>query len=129
MPTFHLNKLVRGKLPDIMHDRGQDPEVTKLEGDALINALIAKVAEELAELEPGDPSLAKELSQVKQAINDLIELSTGDQEIERLRLEDLKRRGGFTEGMYISRLHLQPDDEWVAYYRKEPEKYPEEGKI
>jgi dUTP pyrophosphatase len=126
--TFHLDKLVRDKLPDMMREMGQEPEVIQLQGDAHIQALIAKVAEELAELDPSSPSFATELSQVKQAVKDLIDISVGDEEIERLRLEDVEKRGGFKEGLYISTLHLQPDDEWVEYYRQEPEKHREEGR-
>lgn len=126
--TFQLYKLVRDKLPEMMREMGQEPEVTKLAGDDRVRALIAKVTEELAELDPQDSSFTKELSQVKQALVDLIEVSGGDDEIERLRLEDLEKRGGFHEGLFVSKLHLSADDPWVGYYRKEPKKYHEEGR-
>ena len=124
--TFHLNKLVRDKLPDAMRQMGQEPEVKTLSGEELQRALIAKVGEELAELDPDSPEYKKELADLKQAVIDLIALSDPD-EIERLRLEMLEKKGGFETGAYISRLTLRPDDEWIEYYRREPQKYPEEN--
>ena len=43
--SFRLDKLVRGKLPEMMREMGQEPEVTVREGEDLQRALIAKVAE------------------------------------------------------------------------------------
>ena len=123
--VFGLNKLVRDKLPDMMREVDQEPEVVTLAGIDKVRALIAKVAEEVAELDPESSSYTKELSQVKQALMDLIESSSDPEVIEELRLGDLERRGGFLDGQYITTLSLSPDDEWVEYYRREPEKYPE----
>ncbi len=122
---FRLDKLVRDKLPDMMRELGQNPYVTTLHGIDHVRALIAKVAEELAELDPNDESFYKELSQVKQALMDLVALTTADDEIEQLRLDDLEKRGGFSAGYFVATLQLQPDDPWVEYYRKEPKKYRE----
>lgn len=124
--TFHLDKVVRDDLPRQMRELGQEPEMTQLRGDDYVRAMIAKVAEELAELDPDDPSFLKELSQVQQALTDLIEGTGEADEVERLRLADLAVRGGFSEGWYVSKLHLKPDDPWVEYYRKHPEKNREE---
>lgn len=123
--TFTLNKIVRDKLPEMMHDMGQEPEVTQLEGDELVRALIKKVGEELAELDPTDPSYQKELSEVKQALIDLIAVSGGDDAIEALRLADLEKRGGFADGQFVTDLHLAQDDPWVEYYRRTPDRYKE----
>lgn len=123
--SFTLNKIVRDKLPDMMRDIGQEPEVSELKGEDLVRALIAKVGEELSELDPTDPSYQKELSEVKQAIVDLIEISGGDDVIEELRLTDLEKRGGFARGQFVSTLHLTAEDPWVEYYRRTPERYKE----
>ena len=123
--SFRLDKLVRGKLPEMMREMGQEPEVTVLEGEDLQRALIAKVAEEVAELDPNDPSYQKELADLLQAMKDLIAVSGGEAVIERLRQADEERRGGFLPGQFITRLQLEPDERWVEYYRREPKKYPE----
>ena len=99
--------------------------MTVLEGEDLQRALIAKVAEEVAELDPNDPSYQKELADLLQAMKDLIAVSGGEAVIERLRQADEERRGGFLAGQFIARLQLEPDDRWVEYYRREPKKYPE----
>ena len=123
--TFHLDKLVRDKLPAMMEELGQEPEVRQLSKEELVSALIAKVAEELAELNPEEPDFKKELSQVLQAVLDLIELTDTNGEVEQLRQHDLAKRGGFLDGQYISALHLRSDDPWVNYYRKDPVKNKE----
>jgi predicted house-cleaning noncanonical NTP pyrophosphatase (MazG superfamily) len=123
--TFGLNKLVRDKLPETMQAIGQEVELTPLDPASHADALRAKVAEELAELDPASDSYARELADLKQAILDLIELSGDAEEVERLRLADLEKRGGFLAGHYIAQVYLQPDDPWVEYYRKDPKRYPE----
>ncbi len=30
-----------------------------------------------------------------------------------------------SEGLFVEKVELHPDDEWVAYYRRSPEKYEE----
>ncbi len=123
--TFGLHKLVRDKLPAMMREMGQEPEVVTLEGEELQQALIAKVGEELAELDPNAPSYQKELADLSQAVKDLIAVSGGEAKVEELRQADVQKRGGFLTGQYIASLHLAADDEWVAYYRREPNKYSE----
>ncbi len=123
--TFGLNKLVRDKLPEIMREMGQEPEVVTLEGWELQRALIDKVREELAELDPDAPSYQKELADLLQAVQDLIAASGDEAKVEELRQADIKNRGGFLAGQYIASLRLAAGDEWIAYYRSEPDKYPE----
>lgn len=124
--VFHLNKLVRGKLPSTMKELGQQPEVTTLTGIELKRALINKVAEELSELDPESESYQVELADLNQAVKDLNEISGGEEAIEALRLELLAKKGGFGDGRYVGKLVLSKDDPWVEYYRQEPERYPEE---
>ena len=123
--TFGLHKLVRDKLPAMMREMGQEPEVVTLEGEELQQALIAKVGEELAELDPNALSYQKELADLLQAVKDLIAVSGDEAKVEELRQADVQKRGGFLAGQYIASLHLAADDKWVAYYRREPNKYPE----
>ncbi len=125
--TFTLNKLVRDRLPDSMRELGQDIELVSLEGKQHIDALIAKVGEELTELDPTSDTYLKELADLKQAMLDLIELTREPQQVEELRINDLEIRGGFLTGSYITDLHLMPDDPWIAYYRQDPVRFPESG--
>lgn len=123
--VFRLNKLVRDKLPNMMEELGQLPEVTTLSGLELKQALIRKIAEELSELDPEADDYQKELADLNQAVKDLNEISGGEETIEAIRHELLDKKGGFRSGQYITNLALSRDDEWVEYYREEPERYPE----
>lgn len=124
--VFYLNKLIRDNLPEMMRGRAQKPSVTTLTGDKLVVALVNKLTEESRELDPKSPKFLQELSEVTQVLDDLLETLDAREEVERLRQADLARRGGFRKGQYISTLSLAPDDEWVEYYRKEPERFREE---
>ena len=123
--VFHLNKLVRAKLPDDMRARGQQPEVRQLEGREKTLAKIAKLLEEAGELDPDSPTYPEELADVLQIVTELVRDCSGE-DVEKIRREKLAKKGGFDAGLFVTKLVLDPDDEWVEYYRREPEKYPEE---
>ena len=108
-----------------MFSLGQEPEVLKLTGEDLRQKMVDNLLEEVAELDPSSSSFYEELADVKQATEDLLTLVDGE-EVERLRLEKREERGDFSDGFYISKLVLDSNDEWVEYYRREPEKYKEE---
>lgn len=122
--VFHLNKLIRTKLLDVIVGLGQEPEVKVLEGKDKIRAIIVKIIEEAQELDPDSPSYSEELADVLQAVTDLVDES--EEDVEAIRLSKLAEKGGFRQGIFISKLALKPNDKWVDYYRKEPQKYPEE---
>lgn len=91
----------------------------QLSNEELVSALIAKVAEELAELNPEEPDFKR-----------VITSATGSTRPYRINRYEWRgrtappagfaKRGGFLDGQYISALHLRPDDPWVNYYRKRP---------
>ena len=122
--VFHLNKLVRDKLPNNMRAMGQMPKVRTLEGSEKVKAQVAKLLEEVQELDVDSPTLAEELADVKQIVSDL-EASL-DKDIETLRIQKLDAKGGFSEGQFVTTLTLRADDPWVDYYRNDQSKYPEE---
>ena len=123
--TFHLDKLVRGKIPDDMRAKGQQPEVIQLEGREKTLAKIAKLIEEARELDPDSPTYAEELADVLQIVMEL-ERDYGSETVEAIRREKLANKGGFDAGLFVTKLVLDQSDEWVDYYRQDPEKYPEE---
>lgn len=135
MPTFHLNKLVRTKLPKIYKDLGQVAEIKELSGDELERVLIAKLQEEVGELETAGHMELKELADILQVVRDAaIASGSSQEELEVLRRKRENDRGplvimskdGVITGSYISSLVCKEDDEWTEYYRKEPERFPEE---
>ena len=136
MPIFHLNKLVRTKLPDIYDRLGEVAGVKELSGAELDQALLAKLREEVSELETSGHMELKELADVLQVVRDVaIAHGSSFEELELLRQQRESDRGPFVvvaedgavKGTYISTLRCSEDDEWTAYYRKEPERFPEEA--
>lgn len=128
MPTFQLNKMIRDDMIAMYGALGQKAVYRKLEGDELIAAIIQKIVEEAEEI-PADgdrKTIIKEIADVKQGLIDLqAQLAISDDEIEQVRVAKLAEKGGFMQGIFVETLTLRDDDSWVAYYRAEPEKYPE----
>lgn len=129
MPTFHFNKLVRGKLPEIYDGLNQKITFRRLIGKELLSQLRAKIVEEVSEIpiESDDRvAIIDEIGDAEQGLEDMKTLlKISDDEVEAARLEKLERKGGFTDGIFVETIELEDDDTWVDYYRKEPNKYPE----
>lgn len=135
MPTFRLNKLVRAGLPKMYKELGQKAELRKLKGGELRRALAQKLQEEMNELTATESVELKELADLLQVIQDMaIASGSTPEELESLREQREKDRGPMVEvdvegrvtGVYVARITCQEDDPWTAYYRKEPERFPEE---
>ncbi len=94
-------KLVRDKVPDIIRHSGREPDVRRISGEELKDALKEKLIEEARELkESGD--VYEELADVLEVVDAIIE-SHG---IDRQKLldekgEKLRRAGGFKEGFLL----------------------------
>jgi predicted house-cleaning noncanonical NTP pyrophosphatase (MazG superfamily) len=136
MPTFRLDKLVRTGLLKIYKDLGQIAETNELSGDELQQALIAKLGEEVSELESAGSMDLKELADILQVVQDAAIASGASlEELEALRMTREKDRGpmivvgknGEAKGYYVSRIVCKEGDTWVDYYRKDPQRFPEEN--
>lgn len=94
----------------------------------LFDALKQKAIEEVNEI-PADGSkqdIAEELADVLQVLEDIARragISWVD--ITKAKEKKFDKKGGFSEGLFVEKVELNADDEWVAYYRKSPEKYKE----
>ena len=107
---------------------GQVAVYRTLSGDALIEAVIQKIIEEVKEVPiNGDRNvIIKEIADVQQGLVDLMShLCISDTEVEGARLAKLAKKGGFARGVFVETLTLSDDDSWTDYYRAEPDKYPE----
>ncbi len=128
MSTFTFNKLVRNKLPDLYEQLGQQIVSRRLVGAELLRAYRSKFIEEASEL-PIDGDREKtiqelaDLDQLKQDMQVL--LSITDEEVEAARRSKFEAKGGFSEGIFVETITLRENDEWVEYYRSEPDKYSE----
>jgi predicted house-cleaning noncanonical NTP pyrophosphatase (MazG superfamily) len=127
MPRFILRKLVRDKIVDYQINRGQKPDYRILDAEEYVRELARKIAEEAQEI-PSAPEgkYAEELADVQQAVDDLREkLGVSSEEVAQAQAAKNKKSGAFKKGLYVDTLEVPDGDEWVEYYRKEPDRFPE----
>ena len=128
MPTFIFNKLIRDKLKVEYVKLDHKATYKKLSDNELFEALKQKIIEEAKEI-PADGSkeeIASVLADVQQALDDLAtRAGITTEEIMNAKQKKFEKKGGFSEGLFVEKVELHPDDEWVAYYRRSPEKYEE----
>lgn len=96
-----MPKLVRDRIPEIIKNSGKTPEIKRVSGQELKDALKDKLMEEAAELkQTGD--VASELIDVLEVVDAIIETYGIDRDTLK-EMKDRKRaeRGGFREGYYL----------------------------
>ena len=128
MPTFRLNKLVRDKIPELNRERGIVVTARTLDEDEYKTELIKKFKEELSELaNAGDANeFAKELADIQTILDSLcIVAKVSKDELHDLQQRISNKAGSFNDRQYIETLLIPEGDEWVAYYRKDPKRFPE----
>ena len=128
MPKFKLNKLVRNKLREQYESDGQKAIYKKLSLSEHKLALKNKIIEEVSEIKLDDqlPNIISEIADVQQAIDDLKGLyNINSEQIDSVKKSKLDKKGGFAGGVFVETLELNDDDEWIDYYRKQPDIFPE----
>ncbi len=102
--SVRTGKLVRDRIPEIIEATGVEPQVRSLQGDELLDALIAKLGEEAAELRAAkDSERVEELADVLEVIDALAaHLGISVQEVQQTA--EIKRalRGGFGKGLWLA---------------------------
>jgi predicted house-cleaning noncanonical NTP pyrophosphatase (MazG superfamily) len=123
--TFRLHKLVRDNIVAFNVDRGAKVEYETLEGDALQQALVAKIIEEANELQNAKISV-EELADVQEIIDQIAENAGISQEdIAEAQEQKNAKNGAFKQGHFIETLTLPDDNEWVQYYASDSKRFPE----
>lgn len=129
MPTFQYNKLVRNNIPGFHVEAGHEIVSRRLRIVELAQALAEKLREEAAEVAEARTTddLIEELADVQQVIDDLCTVSgISRQQVYDVMLDKAERKGNFLAGQYVETVTMpDEDDEWVAYCRNSPDKYPE----
>lgn len=100
------NKLVRDRIPDLIRRKGEQVEVVRLKGEALLEALRQKLVEEAFEAFDAKSwaEIAAELADVQEVISGILEaIQVTDAEIEAERAEKEKKRGGFHRGIMLTK--------------------------
>jgi Uncharacterized conserved protein len=100
MVVREINKLVRDKIPAIIVENGEIPDFRILDDDDFLNALNAKLIEEVGEyLESKNLEELADIFQVICTISELI--GGGQRELEYIRDEKAVERGGFETRMFL----------------------------
>ncbi len=116
MGVVSYNKLVRDNVPDIIRKNGEDPVARVLGEDEYKNELKKKLLEEAAEvfgaLEENDlKEITKEIGDVQEVLDSITSAFDLDmKEVARVRMERLKKRGGFKGRVYLESVE-SPDEE------------------
>lgn len=129
MPRFKLNKLIRDKLPTDYEKAGQKAVYRKLTLPEHKAELIRKIIEEASEININDDNeeITGEIADIQQVLDDLVFVFGIDQkQIDIIKQIKNEKKGGFRDGAFVDTLELTDTDEWVSYYRKRPDIFPEE---
>lgn len=127
MPKFIFDKLVRDKIPDLQRDSGAIPSLRVLTPKEHKEQLINKIIEEAREILPAArDELASEMADVQQALDDLRDLmGVSAEELARAQALKNDKKGSFKKGIFIDHVERDENDEWVEYYRRNPDRFPE----
>jgi predicted house-cleaning noncanonical NTP pyrophosphatase (MazG superfamily) len=102
MPTY--NKLVRDKIPEVIHNTGKTCRVLTLSDEDYLTELKKKCKEELEEYlsSSNDEEAVEELADLLEIIQTLSQVHGSDPEkLEKVRLNKANKRGGFQEKIFL----------------------------
>lgn len=127
MPKFRFSKLVRDKIVDHQIASGAKPSFRQLNADEHKQELVNKIIEEAKEITQAAPNeVAAEIADVQQAIDDLKELYGLDSEdVSQAQHAKNEKNGAFKKGLYVDYVEVKDGDQWIDYYRKNADRYPE----
>ncbi|MDO8231598.1 MAG: nucleoside triphosphate pyrophosphohydrolase [bacterium] len=95
---IHYEKLVRDKIPEILDKKSVSYEKRIASPEEYRTALIKKLEEEVDEFsKEGNPEELADIMEVIGALKKLPEY----QDVEKIRLEKLRERGGFSEKIIL----------------------------
>lgn len=129
MPKFVFKKLIRDNILEEHLKVGHDIQYRLLTGNELKEALRVKLHEEADEIpirDEADREIIEEIADVQQIIDDLKSLYGLDgSTVTEAQKKKHDKKGGFKRGVYVDTVDVPEGDEWIPYYRRSPEKYPE----
>lgn len=94
------NKLIRDKIPEICETKGIKTNTRKLNSEEYLKALLNKLVEEAKETKE-DPSPEEMAGVLEVLISISQELEIPMEEIEKVRRQKLKKRGGFDKKIFL----------------------------
>lgn len=102
MPVY--NKLVRDLIPEVIQNSGKKFTTRILEDDEYIIELKKKLSEEIQEYKNAttDEEAIEELADILELMHALAKVHGANiQEIEKIRQDKAKKRGGFSEKIFL----------------------------
>ncbi len=94
------NKAIRDKIPEIIKESGKNCNVKVLSDEEFLIELDKKLGEELQEYY--ESKSVDELADIVEVIQRIATLrGTSLEEFERIRLEKVKKRGGFEKNLFL----------------------------
>ena len=94
------DKLVRDKIPEIIAADGKECKTRVLAESEIHEQLMAKLREEVAEFEK-QPNI-EEIADIVEVLRALaIRLGSGMDEVEQVRIEKHRKRGGFEKRLFL----------------------------
>ena len=97
---IQYNKAIRDKIPEIIRASGKDCDVKTLSDEAFLIEMEKKLLEEVHEY--GESGSIMELADVLEVVYSIASLRRVDkEELESLRVNKLKERGGFKENLFL----------------------------
>lgn len=126
MRTFRLSKLIRDKVFANMLEMNQEIDYKILIKAELIDALKEKLSEESREFDPNDSEPLRELADLQEIIDTLVaELGFKKEDLTKIQKAVREERGGFDKRIFVGTVTLDDNDNWVEYYAKDSDKFPE----
>lgn len=125
---FRVEKLIRDRLPAIMRAQGLAVFDRRLDDEAYLAALKAKLVEEATEAREAATTdeLAGELADLAEVILALMAAAgLSAEDVERCRLAKRAERGGFDDRVFNAAVEGAPDLPAVGYYLDRPVQYPQ----
>lgn len=127
MHKFKIAKLVRDKIAEKMI-ASENADYKVLDDKKYIEELKKKVLEEAKELLPvkDKKKIVKELADIQEIIDTLIQaLKSSKGKLREKQREENKKWGFFKKRLYIETIELDEVHEWLDYYLRNSDKYPE----
>lgn len=127
MRKFKFAKLVRNRIVEQIIRAGNIPHWRILSDTEYVQELKNKIVEEAHEIpEASGENLISELADIQELIDNLIKaLGVTKAKLSDVQKKKNKTNGSFDQKHYIENAEVKSDSEWVHYYLKNPEKYPE----
>jgi len=125
---FKVDKLIRDNMPDILRGYGITVYEKQLDHPDYIRGLKDKLKEECDEaLSASEPeAILEELADLTEVIIALAEANGySHDQLRAARIAKKELKGGFENRTYNAFIEIPTNNPKAAYYRAQPDKYPE----